>query len=99
MFLPKRLILNNKGDTMNIFKRILNKIIENDQCFKTLKNVEYNKHWKEEIFSNGCYEHKDENGKWVEGPALGHGYEGGYFSEWNPDEFFKNLLNKINKSR
>lgn len=84
---------------MNIFKRILNKIIENDHCFTTLKNVETNKHWKEEIFSNGSYEHQDEKGNWVEGPALGHGYEGGYFSKWNPDDFFKNLLNKIKKSR
>ncbi|MGN1393507.1 MAG: hypothetical protein ACI4V7_05610 [Succinivibrionaceae bacterium] len=26
----------------------------------------------------GSYEHQDENGNWVEGPALGHGYEGGF---------------------
>jgi len=44
-------------------------------------NVEPNKHVGKDIWSHpltGCYEHKDENGNWVEGPSLGHGYNGGY---------------------
>lgn len=55
---------------------------------------EWNNHLMEDIFGGrpenvkdaikktvtwqGAYEHKDENGNWVPGPALGHGYEGGY---------------------
>lgn len=27
---------------------------------------------------SGSYEHKDENGNWVEGPALGHGSDPGF---------------------
>ena len=48
--------------------------------FEELKFVKPNRHVGEDIFSNpftGSYEHQDENGNWVEGPALGHGYEGG----------------------
>lgn len=46
-----------------------------------LKFVKPNRHVGEDIFSHpfsGSYEHQDENGNWVEGPALGHGYEGGF---------------------
>lgn len=41
-----------------------------------LKFVKPNRRVGEDIFSHsfsGSYEHKDENGNWVEGPALGHG--------------------------
>ena len=50
------------------------------------------------IFSHpfkGSYEHQDENGNWVEGPALGHGYEGGYDYSFNIDVFFGNLIAKL----
>lgn len=43
------------------------------------KFVKPNRHIGKDIFSHpfsGSYEHQDENGNWVEGPALGHGYEG-----------------------
>lgn len=43
--------------------------------------VKPNDHVGKDIWSHpitGCYEHKDENGNWVEGPALGHGNTGGY---------------------
>ena len=45
-----------------------------------VKEIKESKVYKD-IFSHpitGCYEHKDENGNWVEGPALGHSYSGGY---------------------
>lgn len=41
------------------------------------KFVKPNRHVGEDIFSHpfsGSYEHQDENGNWVEGPALGHGH-------------------------
>ena len=50
-------------------------------------NVEPNKHVGKDIWSHpltGCYEHKDENGNWVEGPSLGHSYQGGY-SDYIPE--------------
>jgi hypothetical protein len=59
-------------------------------CFDTLKFVKPNRHVGEDIFSHpfkSSYEHQDENGNWVEGPALGHGYEGGYDCSFNPDTF------------
>ena len=67
-------------------------------CFDTLKFVKPNRHVGEDIFSHpfqGSYEHKDENGNWVEGPALGHGYEGGYSYSFDPDAFFGNLIAKL----
>jgi hypothetical protein len=51
------------------------------ECVTQLQFVKPNRHIGEDIFKHsiaGSYEHKDENGNWVEGPALGHGYEGGY---------------------
>ena len=39
----------------------------------------------------GKYEHKDENGNWVEGPALGHAYSGGY------DEYCEKHKSKLDK--
>lgn len=55
---------------------------------------EWNSHLAEDIFGEkprnpkavlkdictwqGAYEHKDEHGNWVPGPALGHGSEPGY---------------------
>ena len=67
-------------------------------CFDTLKFVKPNRHVGEDIFSHpfkGSYEHQDENGNWVEGPSLGHGYEGGYDYSFNPDKFFGNLIAKF----
>ena len=63
----------------------VNKLIANKNgkpltALEELKFVKPNRHVGEDIFSNpftGSYEHQDENGNWVEGPALGHGYEGG----------------------
>lgn len=65
--------------------------------FEELKFVKPNRHVGEDIFSHlfsGSYEHQDENGNWVEGPALGHGYEGGYECNFDIDSFskFKNKL-------
>lgn len=63
-----------------------------------LKFVKPNRHVGEDIFSNpftGSYEHKDENGNWVPGPALGHGYEGGYECSFDVDSFFSKFKNKI----
>ena len=59
-----------------------------------LKFVKPNRHVGEDIFSNpfiGSYEHQDENGNWVEGPALGHGYEGSF----DVDSFFRKFKNKV----
>lgn len=52
-----------------------------------------------DIFSHpitGSYEHKDENGNWVEGPSLGHGYHGGYdeYNEQHKSKFEKWLEDK-----
>ena len=63
-----------------------------------LKFVKPNRHVGEDIFSNpftGSYEHKDENGNWVPGPALGHGYEGGYECSFDVNSFFSKFKNKI----
>ena len=60
-------------------------------CFDLLKFVKPNRHVGEDIFSHpftGSYEHKDENGNWVPGPALGHGYEGGYSFEFDPQTIY-----------
>ena len=67
-------------------------------CLDELKFVKPNRHVGEDIFSHpftGSYEHKDENGNWVPGPALGHGYEGGYSYSFDADDFFGKLLAKI----
>lgn len=63
-----------------------------------LKFVKPNRHVGEDIFSHpftGSYEHKDENGNWVPGPALGHGYEGGYSYSFDADAFFGSLIAKL----
>ena len=67
-----------------------------------LKFVKPNRHVGEDIFSHpfsGSYEHQDENGNWVEGPALGHGYEGGYDGgyecNFDIDSFFSKFKNKF----
>lgn len=63
-----------------------------------LKFVKPNRHVGEDIFSNpftGFYEHQDENGNWVEGPALGHGYEGGYECSFDVNSFFSKFKNKF----
>lgn len=66
--------------------------------FEELKFVKPNRHVGEDIFSHpftGSYEHQDENGNWVEGPALGHGYEGGYECNFDIDSFFSKFKNKL----
>ena len=63
-------------------------------ALEELKFVKPNCHVGEDIFSHpfsGSYEHQDENGNWVEGPALGHGYE----CNFDVDSFFSNFKNKI----
>ena len=67
-----------------------------------LKFVKPNRHVGEDIFSHpfsDSYEHQDENGNWVEGPALGHvyegGYEGGYECNFDIDSFFSKFKNKL----
>lgn len=67
-----------------------------------LKFVKPNRHVGEDIFSHpfsGSYEHQDENGNWVEGPALGHvyegGYEGGYECNFDIDSFCSKFKNKL----
>lgn len=64
---------------------------------KATQIVKPNRHIWNDIFSSffGAYEHKDENGNWVPGPALGHGYEGGYDCSWNADEEFKKLKDAV----
>jgi len=64
---------------------------------KATQIVKPNRHIWDDIFGSlfGAYEHKDENGNWVPGPALGHGYEGGYGCSWNADEEFKKLKDAV----
>lgn len=64
---------------------------------KATQIVKPNRHIWTDIFGSlfGAYEHKDENGNWVPGPALGHGYEGGYDCSWNADEEFKKLKDAV----
>ena len=64
---------------------------------KATQIVKPNRHIWDDIFGSlfGAYEHKDENGNWGPGPALGHGYEGGYDCSWNADEEFKKLKNAV----
>jgi hypothetical protein len=64
---------------------------------KATQIVKPNRHIWDDIFGSlfGAYEHKDENGNWVPGPALGHGYEGGYDCSWNADEEFKKLKDAV----
>lgn len=71
---------------------------EKPNCLDSLRFVKPNRHVGEDIFAHpftGSYEHKDENGNWVEGPALGHGYEGGFNYDWSPDDFFSRAKTKI----
>ena len=64
---------------------------------KATQIVKPNRHIWDDIFGSlfGAYEHKDENGNWVPGPALGHGYEGGYDCSWNADEEFRKLKEAV----
>jgi hypothetical protein len=64
---------------------------------KATQIVKPNRHILDDIFGSlfGAYEHKNENGNWVPGPALGHGYEGGYDCSWNADEEFKKLKDAV----
>ena len=67
-------------------------------ALEELKFIKPNRHVGEDIFSNpftGSYEHKDENGNWVPGPALGHGYEGGYECSFDVNSFFSKFKNKL----
>lgn len=67
-------------------------------ALEELKFVKPNRHVGEDIFSHpftGSYEHQDENGNWVEGPALGHGYEGGYECNFDIGSFFSKFKNKL----
>ena len=81
----------------------VNKLIANKKgkplsAVEELKFVKPNRHVGEDIFSNpftGSYEHKDENGNWVPGPALGHGYEGGYECSFDVNSFFSKFKNKL----
>lgn len=66
-----------------------------DNAILRTRFVKPNRHVGTDIFSHfftGCYEHQDENGNWVEGPALGHGYHGGY------DDYCKEHPSKIDKA-
>lgn len=77
----------------------VNKLIANKKgkpltALEELKFVKPNRHVGEDIFSNpftGSYEHKDENGNLVPGPALGHGYE----CNFDIDSFFSKFKNKL----
>ena len=99
---------------MGLFKRIQNWLIgatnkavipvySAADKFCGTKDVKPNFHVGQDIWSHpitGCYEHKDENGNWVEGPSLGHGYHGGYddYCAENPSkicEFGKNVAKRI----
>lgn len=64
---------------------------------KATQIVKPNRHVWNDIFGSffGAYEHKDENGNWVSGPALGHGYEGGYDYSFNAAEEFKKLKDAV----
>ncbi len=67
-------------------------------ALEELKFVKPNRHVGEDIFSNpftGSYEHKDENENLVPGPALGHGYEGGYECSFDVNSFFGKFKNKF----
>lgn len=67
-------------------------------ALEELKFVKPNRHVGEDIFSHsftGSYEHKDENGNRVPGPALGHGYEGGYECSFDVNSFFSKFKNKL----
>lgn len=67
-------------------------------ALEELKFVKPNRHVGEDIFSHsftGSYEHKDENENWVPGPALGHGYEGGYECSFDVNSFFSKFKNKL----
>jgi putative alpha-1,2-mannosidase len=64
-----------------------------EQVKNKVKEIKDSKVYKD-IFSHpitGCYEHQDENGNWVEGPALGHSYHGGY------DEYREQHKSKLEK--
>lgn len=94
---------------MGLFKRIQNWLIgatnkavipvySAADKFCGTKDVKPNFHVGQDIWSHpitGCYEHKDENGNWVEGPALGHGYDApeGHFTNWeNPPMKFEDCF-------
>ena len=67
-------------------------------ALEELKFVKPNRHVGEDIFSHpftGSYEHKDENGNCVPGPALGHGYECGYECNFDINSFFSKFKNKL----
>ena len=85
-------------DSREDMKILMQKRNGNLNCIDKLRFVKPNRHVGSDIFSHfftGCYEHKDENGNWVEGPALGHGYEGGYDYTWSPEKFAERVKDKI----
>jgi len=72
-----------------------------DNAFLRTRFVKPNRHVGSDIFSHpftGSYEHQDENGNWVPGPALGHGYEGGYVDySCDVSEFFGKIIKRFKK--
>ena len=94
---------------MGIFKKIQNWLIGiTDKAvipvysvadkYLGTKDVKPNDHVGKDIWSHpifGSYEHKDENGNWVEGPALGHGSDApeGHYTNWeNPPQKFSDCF-------
>lgn len=76
---------NVEGEKISVIDSTKEKIKEK---IKEIKNTPLYK----DILSHpmsGCYEHKDETGNWVEGPALGHCNSGGF------DEYSKNHKTKL----
>ena len=76
---------------LNFLANVTDKIWDSitDKLWKDDPSV--NHHVGSDIWSHpftGSYEHQDENGNWVEGPALGHGYHGGYdeYAEAHPSD-------------
>lgn len=77
---------NVDADDLKAAKKFVKR---HDNCIAQALREKPNRHLGKDIFSHpftGCYEHKDENGNWVEGPALGHGSEPGY--DWRDSVSF-----------
>ena len=86
--------VDSRNELANLYEKRKGKL----NCFDELRFVKPNRNVGKDIFGNfftGSYEHKDENGNWVPGPALGHGYEGGYDYSWSPDECVEKIKRKI----
>lgn len=95
--------IKNKEIVTDLTNKTVNGIYKvADKCFD-MEDVTPNTHVAKDIWlhpMSSCYEHMDENGNWVEGPAHGHGGSDSFetYNEKHPsfiDRLYSSVENKL----